>query len=82
MKIVNDDLLFESTGRKDYANGGIVGLARRGEFGYGRDGVSVFGGFDQNLPCQEFDKPYTLAERRELADYMIALWMEYRGKEV
>lgn len=64
-------LRFESTGRVVSANNGIVGLNEKLE--------EVFEGYDGSI--EHYYKPpeerLTPEERRELADYMIALWNKY-----
>lgn len=70
----NGDTLTLSTGRKVYANCGIVGI---------NDKLSTSEGYDGDLPTRdEFDpeSDWAADERRELADYMIALWTRYRGE--
>jgi hypothetical protein len=65
MKIEGDDLIF-STGRKVYANYGIVGISPR---------LGVTGGYDQG-----FDGDLLPAERIELADYMIGQWLKFKSQ--
>ena len=73
MKIKGDDLIF-SSGRKEYANCGLVGLSfRQGEF-------TISGGYDDGIwPDTWRDDPMSKEDLRELADYMIDLWTEFRG---
>lgn len=55
-----------STGKKFYANRGILGLSEDGDITEGYDG-----GFDE----RKFNK----AERKEIAEYMINLWKKWGG---
>lgn len=59
-----DEIMFEATGRKEYANNGIIGLSPLMHTGQGADG-----GFD--------DDSWSPAERRELAECMKALWERF-----
>ena len=66
MKINSDDIvLFESTGRQEYANGGIIGIA----------GGWPYGGYDSELL-----DPFRLTpeERNELSEFMIKQWKEFQ----
>lgn len=51
-----------STGRRFYAFGNTLGMGSEGVPSYGSDGLI------------EEDEPFTLAERCEIADEMIARW--------
>lgn len=62
LKIEGDNVIF-SSGRRDYANCGIIGL--------GPDG-SISGGYDGGFPSHGRD--LTKAEQIELAEYMIQQW--------
>ncbi len=66
MKVDGDDLIF-NTGRKVYANNGIVGINEQLRISEGYDG-----GFEENRLTEE--------ERLELAAYMIDLWGKWRDK--
>jgi hypothetical protein len=59
-------ILFESTGRKEYGFGGVIGI--------GSDGT-VYTGWDDELPFN-----LSQAERQELAGYMIELWRAFRDE--
>ena len=60
-----------STGKRVYAYAGIIGLGiEDGEF-------TLTYGYDGQIP--DDDTKLTAEERRELADYMITLWQQYRG---
>lgn len=67
MLVNNHHVTFESTGRTEYAYGGIVSVNDKLELSYGADG-----GFPT-----DFENPLTPAEKRELAQYMISRWLEY-----
>jgi len=67
MKIEGDNLIF-STGRKVYANSGIIGIG----FGGG-----ITEGYDGGLN----DRDWTPAERVELAEYMIEQWKRYATED-
>jgi hypothetical protein len=66
--VVKDDWLTFSTGKRAYANQGIIGLGPRS----GNDAWRVSEGYDGGFV------ELTKEEKRELADYMIALWREWR----
>jgi hypothetical protein len=83
MRDINDieDSHFElSTGRRFYANGNIVGidpdLNLSGGYDNGLD--TEYGGYTSGEEGPTFG-PWTIAEKVELADYMIALWTRYRA---
>lgn len=60
-----------STGRKFYANNGIIGLSPH------NNGVSE--GYDGAVYVDEDEgEGWTTAERHELADYMISLWQQWK----
>ena len=61
-------LLFESTGRVEFANRGIVGMSPFGQVSEGYDG-----------PFK--DDAFSCKERAELADYMISLWTTFKHHE-
>ncbi len=78
-----------STGREFYANNGIVGIAHRtptadeqaiGIHSY----MVVYEGFDGEVDIEprEWDSyaGWTSAERAELADFMIALWTQFKAR--
>lgn len=72
MKVEKEHFVF-STGRREYANNGLVSLGEDMETRQGYDGT-----FANDLPWDEDCEPLTQAEREELADYQIALWMAYK----
>jgi len=61
-----------STGRRFYANNGVLGVSADHEVW---DRLELFEGFDGTVFAEEF----TTEERREVAEYMIALWREFGG---
>lgn len=65
--------LVMDDGTRYYAHGSIIGLAEDMQVTYGYDGVLHFDGYyyDDEPPVKE-------AHRKEIADYMIALWTKYR----
>mgnify|MGYP001607305997 CR=1 FL=1 len=64
-----DDVLVLSSGKRIYANRGILGI---------RDGDNtIYDGYDGEV-WSGGDQCLTHAERAEIADYMIALWQRYR----
>ncbi len=71
MKPTNGLFIFESTGRTFRANCDIIGLA---------PDLQVYDGFDGTpfIDANTYVQTFTPEERRELADYMIALWMRFR----
>lgn len=75
MKVQDNDLIFESTGRKEYVFSGVIGLSAEclDEYpvgiSYGGDGS--FGAFNDEL---------SIDEQNELADYMIGIWTRYKEK--
>jgi hypothetical protein len=72
MKIEGDTITL-STGREVYANRGIIGLSDDLRPSYGYDGgIEAWGRTYMDEP------PWSKAERQELADYMIALWTQFR----
>ena len=68
MKVNGDDVYFECSGRKEYANNGVIGM--------GPDGAYASAGHDG---CLGAATDFTPAERAELADYMIGLWQTFKG---
>lgn len=68
-----------SNGREFRPYAGVIGLARRPE------GWFVGGGYDAKIlaasaDLAEWEDNWTSEEQRELADYMIALWQEFRDR--
>ncbi len=63
---------FENTGRYASAHAHIIGID---------DELNTFAGYDNQFDA-DGDPPNELTpdERRELADFMIARWTEYRNK--
>ena len=65
MKVEGDYLIF-SSGKKVYANCGIVGM--------GPNLSEPTGGYDHSLTYEDELSP---DEIRELSDFMVALWQQY-----
>ena len=63
MKLEGDDLIF-SSGKKVYANHGIIGISPE---------LKISEGYDGDIE----DKDFTCAEKLELADYAIKLWQDW-----
>lgn len=68
MIVDGDKVIFESTGRKDCANCGYIGI---------RADMEMSGGYDQYFPCWGVE--LTSEEKKELAEYMIGLWRKFGG---
>lgn len=88
MKWIQRDRQFElSSGRRVYANHGLVSIARHDEgfeIGEGYDGhIYPEGSRDWSAEPEVVwvDPPWTPEERAELADYMIALWQAFKAEE-
>lgn len=71
MKVEGDDIVFECSGRREYANNGILGIADAGT-----DEPYVSEGYDGGFGKAS---DFTSEERHELADYTIALWQRFRA---
>ena len=71
-----DHIEFESTGRSAYAYGGVIGISE-GDV----DSLSVVGGYDDRFPLHS-EGELTKEEHRELADYMIDLWTQFRKSSI
>jgi hypothetical protein len=70
MKRIDSDHYVLTTGREIFANCGFVGINARLELSHGYDGdIETF-------------NPLTVAERYELAIYMIRLWLEYASNHI
>lgn len=66
-------IIFESTGRRESACCGVIGLNSQ---------LQAKGGFDDDFPEDRFDDndqliELTPVERIELAEYMMRQWCEY-----
>lgn len=74
-----------STGRAFYANCGVIGISGEEVERDPEDAVIVREGFDGDIRIAESkwaddtSEDWTPDERRELADYMIALWQRWRA---
>ena len=66
-----------STGREFYANNGIVGLTGK----ISRSPICGPCGFAEGYDGSELADDWTLTERQELADYMIALWAQWPTRQ-
>jgi hypothetical protein len=72
MKIEKDEIVF-STGKRIYAFDGIIGIDDELDPSYGSDGgIEIFDWEDGRVVIS-----LSHAERRELADYAIALWQKF-----
>ena len=77
MKVDGDDIIFETTGRKDYANAAIIGLRVAGpERSHHLD---TNGGYDGGFPA--YGEPLTRMERIELGTFMVQMWGRYIAGE-
>jgi hypothetical protein len=71
MRAKDKDTYVLSSGREFYANRGILGIApREGE---------LYEGYDGGVYIDEPGEEWTADEKRELADYMIALWSQWKA---
>lgn len=72
-------LLFETSGRSEICNNGIVGINEEGRLFQGYDGVMSF--FKMDEESFEYGDTLSSEERNELVNYMIDLWNRYRDKQ-
>lgn len=76
MTFDGDDTYTFSSGRKLYANRGILGIDPEG---------NTFDGYDSSWDERDFrpreNGPMTKEERHEIADEMIARWQRWKGQE-
>lgn len=67
-----DSEIVLSTGKKFYANNGIIGI---------NDELSIYGGYDGHISLREYYPTESLhfskEERKELAEYVISLWQKF-----
>lgn len=82
MKRLARDHYELSTGRQFYANRGLIGLAQNGSDDEGAtpSGFTVSYGYDGYVDLDPFDedeRAWTVDERRELAEFMIAQWRAF-----
>lgn len=77
MKIVSRDEYELSSGRRFYANCLIIGLNPGLETCEGYDG-DIHTGDSWQGPDLPWGGGWTTDEKRELAEFMIALWTKYR----
>lgn len=80
----SDEVLFECTGRAEYVHAGIIGIDEAGSVFQGFDGTierwdyrETFKEEDYRMPSDPL--PLTDAERRELAEEMVARWKKWGG---
>jgi hypothetical protein len=66
----DDELTFESTGRKEYC-------FREGLSCHPDSPESIYYGSDGAIPQCSWEKPLTPAEKREAADWMIERWKRW-----
>ena len=78
MTFKDRDHFVLSTGREVCVNGGVIGLSPTMALEGCRVAEGWDGGFD--VTGELGDEPWTVAERRELADYMIDLWQQWLEK--
>jgi hypothetical protein len=77
MKIKGDKVTFESTGVKQYASRGIIGIDPELNISGGYDDTSISRVWVDSLDdTRELSKE----ERKELATHMINLWQQYADK--
>lgn len=62
-----------STGREFYANCGLIGIGDQ-ESGYQSNVFEISEGYDGHVDTDT----WTMAEKVELADYMIAQWAKFK----
>lgn len=77
MERINRDTYVLSTGRKVYANQGLISIANQDGIPYGAANDGPFDlrqGYDGSL---DDDEAWTVAEKIELAEFMIAQWRAF-----
>lgn len=91
MKSEPDQLIFETSGRRQYAKERMIGIARRSDGSWiicrwydavgGYDAVMESGDTERwdNDGTSPTGRRLTLNERRELAEYMARMWREWGG---
>lgn len=66
-----------STGRKFYANNGLISISYTGEIAEGYDGdIRLEGSYYDGV---NLSQAWTDAEKVELANYMIGLWEAFKS---
>lgn len=68
MKVVDKNWFELDSGKQIHGHGGIIGIAS--------DGKSIFGGYDDDIVDD-----FTPSEKAEIADFMIAIWYQFKGQE-
>ncbi len=77
-----DDGFVLSTGRTFYANRLILGLAPDGDVVYeGYDGIVEATRARDDWENEGAEPPFTPAERREIAEYMIERWRAWGARK-
>jgi len=72
----NDDSILFSTGKKLYANKGIVGISEyKEDFDGGKIRICITEGYDGGFG--EKEDGLTRKERKELANWAISLWRSW-----
>jgi hypothetical protein len=72
---VKDSTYTLTTGRRVYANRGILGIDEHGHVSEGYDG-----GVELERDWDDTFQPWTPAERAELADEMIRRWSRFKSR--
>ena len=70
MKISKDDHFILSTGKEFYAHGNILGISESNDVEY------FYNGYDGG----DYFKDFTNEELKEIADYMIEQWNNFKNK--
>ena len=70
----NDSWYTLSTGRKFYANCGIIGMSRFKKDEFGKFTLSLSEGYDGGISADDF----STREQMEIANYIIWQWNLYR----
>jgi hypothetical protein len=75
-KLDDEHFRLDATGRVIYANLGLLSVGGRGDrgIGMGKGEMGLYSGYDD---YEDSKSAFTVEERRELADYAIALWQEF-----
>jgi hypothetical protein len=79
----SDEIVFRCSGRTEYVHAGIIGIDDQGSVFQGFDGKIEDAGYRKDFDagdCSPGDPvPLTDAERRELAEEMVARWKKWGG---
>ena len=68
MKMIDNDSYILNTGKKIYANKGLISIDNEG---------NIYEGYDGELDIKEYNL-FTKQERREIAKFMINKWKRYK----